>query len=61
MLSQVLQFKQRKREVQLAVALAKKLDIFVQGDIEGFQEKIVNEATTLSQTTLGKFLFKIAI
>jgi hypothetical protein len=54
---EVLQFKQRKREVQLAVTLAKKLDEFVsaqsQEDVDAFREKIKNEAILLSQTLLG--------
>lgn len=52
--SDVLQFKQRRREIQLALSLAKRLDdVETSEDLEVFQEKARKEAIELSETPLG--------
>jgi hypothetical protein len=54
-----LMFKQRKREVQLAVTLAAKLQQFVDGDEGGFLEKAKAEAKELSDSPLGGTMLSI--
>jgi hypothetical protein len=56
---EILQFKQRKREVQLALNLAKKIESYVDGDTFGFQERIRQEASALSETVLGAALLAV--
>lgn len=52
----LVRFRQRKRELQCAVNLANKLDLFVDGDEEAFLSKIEKEADELSETPLGASL-----
>jgi hypothetical protein len=52
-------FKQRKREVQCAVNLVKRLQTYVDGDVELFKEKMHNEASELSQSPLGGCLLSL--
>ena len=47
--TELLGFKQRKREVQCAVTLANKLQVYVDGDIPLFKEKCQAEAAELSE------------
>lgn len=50
---------QRKRELTLAHTLAHKLDIFVEGKIELFEEKANKDAEELSETLLGAVLLNV--
>eukprot|EP01038_Epipyxis_sp_PR26KG_P011423 gene11423-15307_t len=57
---ELFRFKQRKREILLAVALAKKLDLFVNGEEAVFIEKAKEEAQTLSESSqLGSILLAL--
>ncbi|CAM9157656.1 unnamed protein product, partial [Ectocarpus fasciculatus] len=52
-------FQQRKREVKCAVSLARKLQQYVEGDVEGFKATISEEATELSQSPFGATLLGV--
>lgn len=52
-------FQQRKREVKCAVSLARKLQQYVDGDVEGFKATISEEATELSQSPFGATLLGV--
>lgn len=51
--TEVLRFRQRLRELKLAIILAGKLDAFVDGDEQVFREKAQSEAQELSESALG--------
>ena len=55
----LLLFKQRKREVQCAVNLASKLDVYVNGHESEFLEKTRAEAKDLSESPLGGALLDL--
>jgi hypothetical protein len=57
--TELLSFKQRKREVQLAVTLATKLQVYVDGDAAVFKEKCEAEAKELSEGALGGALLGV--
>jgi hypothetical protein len=52
-------FKQRKREVQCAVNLVRRLQTYVDGDVDGFKEKMHREALELSESPLGGCLLAL--
>lgn len=51
--TEILRFRQRLRELKLAIILAGKLDGFAEGDEEVFREKAQSEAKELSESALG--------
>jgi len=57
--TQVGMFIQRKREVQLAVNLASKLQLYVDGEEKLFRDKIAMEAAELSECSLGASLLAL--
>eukprot|EP00602_Paraphysomonas_sp_CaronLab_P007527 CAMPEP_0185019430 /NCGR_PEP_ID=MMETSP1103-20130426/2045_1 /TAXON_ID=36769 /ORGANISM="Paraphysomonas bandaiensis, Strain Caron Lab Isolate" /LENGTH=553 /DNA_ID=CAMNT_0027549749 /DNA_START=109 /DNA_END=1770 /DNA_ORIENTATION=+ len=52
-------FHQKKREVQCAVNLAQKLQLYVDGDEEGFAKAMDEEAVELSQSAFGGTLLHL--
>ncbi len=52
-------FQQKKREIQCAVHLARKLQMYVDGDVEGFKNLAREEATELSQSPFGATLLAV--
>jgi hypothetical protein len=57
--SKLRKFQQKKREVQCAVTLTKKLQQYVDGDVEGFRSAAREEAIELSQTPFGATLLGV--
>lgn len=56
---QYLQFRQRRREVQCAVTLAAKLDVYVNGDEELFLQRAKTEVGELTESPLGAVLLHV--
>jgi hypothetical protein len=56
---QLVNFRQRKREVQCAVNLSQKLQQYVDGDISGFERAANEEAVELSQSAFGGVLLNL--
>lgn len=54
--SAIMRFRQRKRELQCALALVAKLDHFVNGDVEVFREKAGKDVVELTETLMGTLL-----
>lgn len=58
--NELLRFRQRKREIQLAMALASRLDVYVEGDETQFIENAKKEASELSESSrLGVALLNL--
>jgi hypothetical protein len=56
---QLVNFRQKKREVQCAVNLSQKLQQYVDGDISGFERTVTEEAVELSQSAFGGVLLNL--
>lgn len=54
--STIMRFRQRKRELQCALALVVKLDHYVNGDVEVFREKAAKDVSELTETLIGILL-----
>jgi hypothetical protein len=52
-------FQQTKREVKCAVNLTRKLQQYVDGDVEGFKATVEEEAVELSQSPFGATLLGV--
>ena len=57
--SKLLKFQQKKREVKCAVNLARKLQRYVDGDVEGFKQEIAEEAADMSHSPFGATLLGV--
>jgi curved DNA-binding protein CbpA len=56
--SEIMRFRQRKRELSCALSLAQKLEAFLQGDVESFRKKAQREVEYLSETMMGVLLVR---
>jgi curved DNA-binding protein CbpA len=56
--SEIMRFRQRKRELSCALSLAQKLEAFLQGDVEIFRKKAQQEVENLSETMMGVLLVR---
>jgi hypothetical protein len=57
--SALLTFRQRKREVQCALNLISKLDVFVNEDESQFMQRVETETKELCETPLGAVLLSV--